>query len=167
MIIISANKKNLCYRVLILIVLWSFFFYFYHRLVWQQGDFLEIINLIGIGLATLYYTPLVIITTLFRTIKVTITTDSLTVFRLLIGTQTLKFPEMDSFSTRSFHSANGKHERVMITYKGNKTVKIADVNVESILPVLEALRDNNIQYTGHTEKQARSFKQQRQGNSSS
>lgn len=160
MIVIGANRKNLYYRILILFVLWAFFLYFYNRIVRApEMDFLEVINIIGIGLATLYYTPVVIISTLFRAIKVTVTPDSLIVFRILLGTRTLTFPEIESFSTESFHSANGRHERMTIIYGGKRKLRIADVNIESILPVLEALRDHTIQYTGHTEKQTRSFKQ--------
>ncbi|HTI07530.1 MAG TPA: hypothetical protein VL832_03205 [Puia sp.] len=158
MIVISANKKNLYYRVVIMVALWLFFFYFYTHLVRGEDSVLEIINLIGIGLATLYYTPVTIITTLFRPVKVTITPDGLVAFNILTRRQTLAFPEIDSFGTRSFHSANGRHERVEITYKGNRRLNIADVNVETIVPILEALRDNNIRYTGHTEKEIRSFK---------
>lgn len=162
MIIIGANRKSIYYRILILFVLWAFFFYFYSHIVWANWDVLEIVNLIGIGVATLWYTPVVLVTTLFRAIKVTITPDALSTSGILTGTRTLTFPEMDSFSTQSQQSANGRNERVMITYKGNRTLKIADVNVESIIPVLEALRDNNIPYTGHTEKQPpRAFRRPR------
>ncbi|SRR5258706_10521221 len=161
MIIIGANRKSLYSRILILIVLWAFFLYFYNRIVRApEMDFLEVINIVGVGLATLYYTPVVIISTLFRAIKVTVTPESFIVFRILTGTRTVTFPEIDSFSTQSLQSANGRHERVVIIYGGNKRLNIADMNVESILPVLEALRDNNILYTGHKEKQAPSAKQQ-------
>jgi hypothetical protein len=160
MIIIHSNKKSLYYRILILIVLWSFFFYFYHHFDPAQKDFLEIINLFGIGLAALYYTPVVIITTLFRPIKVTITPDSLIFFKILMSPQTLKFPEIQSFSTQSYQSANGKQERVIIIHSGNKTLKVADMNVESIRPVIEVLHENNIAYSGHTEKPQGSFGRQ-------
>lgn len=161
MIIINTNKKQLYYRLLILIVLWVFFFYFFNRYTKATGtDILEIINLLGVGLAALYYTPVVIVTMLFRTIKVTITSDTISVFRVLMGTRTLAIREIDSFSTQSLHSANGRHERVTITYGGNRKLEITDVNVETILPILEALRDNTISYTGHTEKQSRASKQQ-------
>ena len=160
MIVIGANKKNIYYRALILVVLWLFLIYFYSNLVWKSGNFLEIINLIGIALATLYFTPLAIVTILFSTVKVTLTPDSLQVFRILSGTQTLPFSAIDHFSTQSFFSANGRHERVTINYSNTRTLKIADINVESILPLLEALRDKEIRYTGHTEEQSRFTKRQ-------
>jgi hypothetical protein len=161
MIIIGANRKSLYYRILILFVLWAFFFYFYSHIVWANWDILEIINLIGIGIATVWYTPAILVATLFRAVKVTITPESLSTFSILAGTRTLPFPEIESFSTQTFQSANGRNDRVTIAYKGNKTLKIADVNVESIVPVLEALRDNNIHYTGHTDKQQpRAFRRQ-------
>lgn len=158
MIIISTNKKNLYYRVAILIALWLFALYFYRHLITDEGNsVLEVVNLIGIGLATLYYTPLVIITTLFRPIKIVITPDALIASRILLKPLRLPFQEIESFSTQSFQSANGRHERVEICYGNNKRMRIADVNVESIIPILEALRDNNIHYTGHSEKEQKPF----------
>src|SRR5882757_2634554 len=97
MIVISANKKSLYYRVVIMVALWLFLFYFYSHLVRGEGSVLEIVNLIGIGLATLYYTPITIITTLFRPVKVIITPDGLVAFKILMKRQTLAFPEVDSF----------------------------------------------------------------------
>ena len=159
MIVINANKKALYYRVVIMVVLWLFSFYFYEHLVQGEWSVVEIINLIGIGLATLYYTLVTIVTTLLRPVKVILTPEGLVAFKILTSKQTLTFPEIDSFGTRSFQSANGRHQRVEINYKGNRRLNIADVNVETITPILEALRDNNIRYTGHTEKESRSFKQ--------
>jgi hypothetical protein len=158
MIVIRPNKKNIYYRVVIMVALWIFSLYFYRHLVQGEWNVVEIVNLIGIGLATLYYTPVVIMATLFRPVKVILTPEGLVAVKILTGKQTLTFPEIDSFGTRSFQSANGREERVEINYKGNRRLNIANVNVETITPILEALRGNNIPYTGHTEKEARFFK---------
>jgi len=161
MINIGTNRKSLSFRILILLVLWSFFFYFYYRIVREPEDSSYLLNVIGIGLAALYYTPLFIITTLFRPIRVTITPDSLVFFKMLTGPQTLTFPEIQSFSTQSFHTLNGRLEGVTIIHSGNKKLKVAELNVETIQPLIKALQENNIGYSGHRDKQARSFKQQR------